>query len=211
MKSSSVTFLTKGHQLVKLPITLTVGRLFISPLFLLTYLYYDKVGVSLTILPYILLALLSLSEGSDFFDGYLARKLRCVTDLGKILDPMADSIVHLAVILTFTRGISDLPIWLALIFLYRDILIGALRTLCAFKGVVLAARKSGKIKTALVGTSLFVILALMIPYTMGMLSLDRFQLYAQALMGLCAVYTLFSGTEYIYVNRAYIKQAFYSK
>ena len=207
MRSSSLAVFDKGHTFVKIPITLTVGRLFISPIFLFTYLYYGKMGIPLLLLPYILLGLLTISEVSDFLDGFLARKLRCVTDLGKILDPMADSIVHLTVILSFTQGVVDLPLWLGLLFLYRDILIGALRTLCAFKGVVLAARKSGKIKTALLGTSLFFILLLMIPYSLGKLSLADFQLYTVSLVGVCAAYTVFSGAEYIYANRKYIKQA----
>jgi CDP-diacylglycerol--glycerol-3-phosphate 3-phosphatidyltransferase len=66
------------------------------------YLEYETFDISLVTLPYILLFLLGISELSDACDGYFARKYNQVTDLGKILDPMADSIYRISVFLTFT-------------------------------------------------------------------------------------------------------------
>ncbi len=68
---------------------LTFIRIFISPIFLVVYLEHDALGITSFMLPYILLFLLGVSELSDAFDGYVARKYNQVTDLGKILDPMA--------------------------------------------------------------------------------------------------------------------------
>ncbi len=53
-----------------------------------------------------------ISEFTDFIDGYLARKHLQVTDFGKIVDPMADSIFRLSVFLTFTLPPVNLPIWI---------------------------------------------------------------------------------------------------
>lgn len=192
---------------VKLPLILTIGRIFISPIFLIFYLKYQHLGVTLHALPFVLIFLLGLSELSDFFDGYLARKFHVVTELGKILDPMADSITRLTILLTFTQGFIDLPLLLVFVFVYRDAMISTLRTVCALKGVTLAARTSGKIKAVLQAISIFLILILMIPYAWGVLSLMQLQQISLFIISGAAFYTVFSGAEYIYSNRLYIKQA----
>lgn len=196
---------------MKLPLFLTIGRIFISPIFLIFYLKYQQLGITLHSLPYILLFLLFLSEVSDVLDGYLARKHDLVTDLGKILDPMADTITRLTILLTFTQGLIKLPLLLVFVFIYRDTMISTLRTLCALRGVTLAARTSGKIKAILQGVSMFAIIFLMIPFSKGSLSLTQLQDISFYIVLAAALYTLFSGAEYIYTNRLYIKQAWWGK
>lgn len=203
---SSQSFI-RGAIPLKLPLFLTIGRLFISPIFLIFYLKYEKLGVSLHALPFILIFLLAISELSDFFDGFLARKFNLVTELGKILDPMADSITRLTILLTFTQGFINLPLLLVFVFVYRDAMISTLRTVCAMRGVTLAARTSGKIKAVIQALSIFIILMLMIPFAWGSLSLEQLQDTTFYIIVAAAIYTLFSAGEYIYVNRAYIKQA----
>lgn len=186
---------------------LTLSRILLGPIFLVVYLYYQSMGISLTLLPYILILLAGISELSDAFDGALARKHNKVTDLGKLLDPMADSIFRLSVLLAFTQGIIQIPILLVCVFFYRDIVISTLRTLCALRGFALAARLSGKIKAVIQATVGFFILILMIPYSLGCMdiALLRAISYYSVLVG--AVYTLYSGTEYIIANRNYIRKA----
>ncbi|MEM8727491.1 MAG: CDP-diacylglycerol--glycerol-3-phosphate 3-phosphatidyltransferase [Chlamydiota bacterium] len=195
---------------MKLPLILTISRIFISPIFLIFYLNYRQLGISLHALPFILIFSLLLSELSDFFDGYLARRFNLVTELGKILDPMADSITRLTILLTFTQGFIRLPLLLVFVFVYRDAMISTLRTVCAFRGVTLAARTSGKVKAVLQAVSIFAILILMIPYAWGALSLIRLQAISLTIISAAAIYTVFAGTEYIWANRSYIKQAWKS-
>ena len=150
----------------------TFLRIFISPLFPLLYIEYKWFGIPFHVLPYLLLFLLSLCEFSDFIDGIIARRRNQVTDLGKVLDPMADSITHISLFLTLTQGPVALPLILVLVFLYREFFITTLRTLCALRSVALGARFSGKMKTLIQGSVLFLILVLMIPYSMGVLPLS---------------------------------------
>lgn len=207
MKSITLHSQARESVLVKIPLFLTIGRIFISPIFLILYLKYETLGISLQALPFFLIVLLLISELSDFFDGFLARKFNLVTDLGKILDPMADSIARLTVLLTFTQGVIQLPILLVFLFLYRDAMISTLRTLCALNGFALAARKTGKIKTVMQAVAVFAILILMIPYSWGTMSLHTLQQTSLIIISLTAVYTLYSGIEYIYVNRNYITKS----
>jgi len=187
---------------------LTLLRIFISPVFPVLYLEREWLGIPLTWLPYLLLILLVICESTDVLDGILARKRNEVTDLGKVLDPMADSITHISLFLTFTQGFVGLPLLLVLVFLYRDLFISTLRTLCALRGVALAARFSGKMKAILQATVAFVIVVLMIPYTLGLLPLALFQQICLISVSIAALYTLISIGDYIYANWIYIKKAF---
>lgn len=207
MRAQNLASRMRGVIPLKLPLLLTLGRLFISPLFLIFYLYYRQLDISLYALPFLLIGLLSLIELSDFFDGYLARKLNLVTDLGKVLDPMADSITRLTVLLTFTQGLVQLPLLLVFVFIYRDAMISTLRTVCAFRGVTLAARMSGKVKAVVQAVAIFLILLLMIGYAWSYFSLTQLQHISTLIISLAALYTLYSGGEYIYANRGYIRQA----
>ena len=207
MRAANKVLFFKGEMSLKLPLFLTIGRIFISPVFLFFYLKYQQIGLSLNMLPFVLIFLLALSELSDFFDGFIARKFNLVTELGKILDPMADSITRLTILLTFTQGFIRLPLLLVFVFVYRDAMISTLRTVCAFRGVTLAARTSGKIKAVLQAASIFAILILMIPYAWGALSLLQLQNISLMIISAAAVYTVFAGAEYIWANRTYICQA----
>ena len=187
---------------------LTLLRIFLSPVFPILYLERESLGIPIVWLPYIMLGLLIICECSDVLDGMLARKRNEVTDLGKVLDPMADSITHISLFLTFTQGFVSLPLILVFIFLYRDILISTLRTLCALRGVALAARVSGKMKAIIQAAVIFIILFMMIPYTTGLISLNLFQQISLFSAGVAALYTLISVVDYIYANWVHIKKAF---
>ena len=140
-------------------------RIFISPIFLLIYLKHDALHIDQHALPYVLLTLFAISEFSDAFDGYIARKYNLVTDLGKILDPMADSIYRISVFLTFTLPPVNLPMVIVFIFLYRDAVTSTLRTICALKGIALAARPSWNSKAVIQALAAFASIILLIPYS----------------------------------------------
>jgi CDP-diacylglycerol--glycerol-3-phosphate 3-phosphatidyltransferase len=187
---------------------LTLLRIFLSPVFPILYLGKDWFGIPLVTLPYILLGLLIICECSDIFDGMLARKRNEVTDLGKVLDPMADSVTHISLFLTFTQGFVALPLLLVLVFFYRDMFISTLRTLCALRGVALAARMSGKMKAILQAAVAFLIILLMIPYSLGLISLELFQQISLFAVSVAAFYTVVSVVDYVYANWIYLKKAF---
>lgn len=207
MKTIAVKSPDKRRFISKLPLLLTVSRLFISPLFLFIYLKFEWLGISFQVLPFILIGLAILSEASDILDGLVARRYRVVTDLGKILDPMSDSITRITMLLAFTQGVVKLPLFLIILFIFRDGLINCLRTLCALKGFALAARTSGKFKAIFQGISIFSILFLMIGYSFSWISLSLLRGISFNLVLATAVYAIISGVEYIWVNRAFLKHS----
>ena len=85
---------------------------------------------------------------SDFFDGYLARKYSLITNLGKLLDPLADKILVSAAFV-YLSAVGMCPFWVTILILFREFLVTGLRQLAAVKGEVMAADTSGKWKTGL--------------------------------------------------------------
>ena len=191
---------------MRLALGLTLGRLAVGPIFLIIYMWYAAFAIPQIAMPFILIGLLIISELSDLFDGILARKWNQVTQLGKILDPMADSIVRMAIFFTFTEGLIQLPLLLVFVFLYREVMISTLRTVCALQGRALAARKSGKVKAIVQAIAAFAVVALIIPYALGAIDLQLLQQWSLLIVSFAAVYTVISGLEYTYVHWADIKK-----
>jgi CDP-diacylglycerol--glycerol-3-phosphate 3-phosphatidyltransferase len=127
-------------------IALTMSRVFIAPFFAWTFITSFNSPSRLLWL-WVAVGLAALIELSDAFDGRIARARNQVTDFGKLFDPVADSISRQTIFLSFMVCQSHIiPLWMFLIFLYRDGFLSILRMWCAYKGIVLAARKAGKLK-----------------------------------------------------------------
>ena len=85
---------------------------------------------------------------SDFFDGHIARKYGLVTNLGKLLDPLADKILVCAAFV-YLSSVGMCPFWITVLIIFREFLVTGLRQLAALKGEAMAADLSGKWKTGL--------------------------------------------------------------
>lgn len=184
----------------------TFLRLALVPLFVLVYLHPSLFTLSTTVYPLILALIMAISELTDAFDGYFARKLNQVTDIGKIIDPMADSLSRLAVYFCFTQAPLSLPLEIPLLMLYRDVSVSTLRTLCAMKGHAFAARWSGKLKAAIQAIAAFLIIALMIAYENQIITLPILQTTTATLATIACAFSLFSGIEYFLAARHTIKR-----
>ncbi|MGE0785907.1 MAG: CDP-diacylglycerol--glycerol-3-phosphate 3-phosphatidyltransferase [Sandaracinaceae bacterium] len=85
---------------------------------------------------------------TDFFDGWLARRRNLVSVLGKFLDPLADKLLVMAV-LVYLVSLGHVPAWVVILLLARELSITSLRVIAMSEGVLIAAGKWGKDKTAL--------------------------------------------------------------
>ena len=130
---------------------------------------------------------------TDWLDGYLARKRGIVTDFGKFLDPVADKLLVLCTMITLT-GLGQLPAWVCVVVLFRELMVDGLRLVAVQKGIVIAAGKLGKIKTTL-QMVLLIVLLLRIPL-LSDLWIDWILITAAVGM------TLWSGVDYFIRNRA---------
>ncbi len=99
-------------------------------------------NIKLLVIAYVIM---SLSEVSDIIDGYVARRDELVTDLGKILDPLSDSISRFFYFFALAHH-GLFPIWFMVFFFLRDIIVAYVRIFASFSGTVMSARFSGKLK-----------------------------------------------------------------
>jgi CDP-diacylglycerol--glycerol-3-phosphate 3-phosphatidyltransferase len=86
---------------------------------------------------------------TDWLDGEIARSRNLITDLGKLLDPLADKVLILGTLIALAVEPHHLaPMWMVVVILAREFLISGLRQIAAAKQKILAAEKLGKHKTA---------------------------------------------------------------
>lgn len=135
---------------------LTGSRLVIAPVF--AWFFIIGFQRQSQLFMWVAIGLALALELTDMFDGMVARARNEVTDLGKVFDPVADSLSRQTLFISYmVTGI--IPLWMYLIFFYRDGLIQLLRIVCASTGVVLAARPSGKFKAIVQAVATFAVLA----------------------------------------------------
>lgn len=136
---------------------------------------------------------------TDFFDGYLARKMGLVSVLGKFLDPLADKLIVMATLVWLVR-LGRIEAWVVVLLLGRELAITGLRSIASSEGVIIAAGDDGKAKTAL---QMIGILCLIIGYPyhidlfvydLGVVDLVH---VGQALVYLSLIYSITSGASYI--------------
>ncbi|MBN1917752.1 MAG: CDP-diacylglycerol--glycerol-3-phosphate 3-phosphatidyltransferase [Verrucomicrobia bacterium] len=142
-----------------------------------------------------------LAEASDLLDGRLARRWRIVTNIGKLLDPFADTMFRFTAFLCFlASGLAE--IWMLAIIFYRDITVAVLRNFGVLSNVVIAARWSGKLKAIVQGTVVNLIIALVVfTQIVGWEpAWIRVQTISWWLMLVATLVTFFSGIEYVLGN-----------
>lgn len=132
---------------------LTVSRLVMAPLFFISFHLPVWVGADLGGVSAILIILLWIgTEFSDLLDGQIARRAKMVTDLGKVMDPFADTISRMTYFVCFVSA-SMMPIWAFVLIMWRELSILFVRMLMMGKGTAVAANIWGKAKAVLYSIS----------------------------------------------------------
>lgn len=126
--------------MLNLPNLITLFRILLVPLLVVALLtkFEGK--------EYVALGLFLLAAATDVLDGWLARRQRKITRLGKLLDPAADKILMSAAFISLVElGVA--PAWMVVLIVAREFAVSALRSFAAADDVVIAAGVSGKVKT----------------------------------------------------------------
>lgn len=122
---------------MNIPNSITFSRLLVIPL--IFYILQNQDNYN----SWICLAIFLIASGTDFLDGYLARKLDQVTDLGKILDPLVDKLLVLAPLLALIE-LDKVPAWGVFLILSRELTIAGWRV---HQTRIIGANIWGKLKT----------------------------------------------------------------
>lgn len=201
---------------MNLPNRLTLLRICMIPLFIAAYFLPFFWGA------YVAVGIFALAAFTDFLDGFIARKYNLVTDLGKLLDPIADKVLVTSALFCVVAtnpvrflsvvGAANFPfetfgtIFLACcatVILSRELLISAVRMIAASKGIVVQANVFGKVKTFLqdVSLPLLIILNVCQVYDGTQTFWFAVGILAVALFGCATVMTIVSGIIYLAQNK----------
>ncbi|WP_332446823.1 CDP-diacylglycerol--glycerol-3-phosphate 3-phosphatidyltransferase [Sphaerochaeta sp.] len=138
---------------MNLPNKLTVSRLIMAPLFFLSFHLGYWFGPSYQSLASVLtLVLWLLTELTDLLDGQIARRKNLVTDLGKVMDPFADTFSRLTYFVCLS-GVGIMPLWTFILIMWREFSILFVRMLMMGKGKPVPANIWGKSKAVLYALS----------------------------------------------------------
>ena len=193
---------------MNLPTKITFLRLILTVFILLllcipfssfgfTFPKYDINGVIVQLHYIIAGVIFIIASITDFLDGYLARKNNQVTDTGKMLDAIADkALVNPILVVLAAKGF--IPVIIPVIIIFRDIIVDAIKMEAASKGRVVAAIKSGKLKTASMMVGLVLVFFYNIPFEFINVRVDLFLLYFATIM------SVISAFQYYYRNKKII-------
>jgi CDP-diacylglycerol--glycerol-3-phosphate 3-phosphatidyltransferase len=162
---------------------LTVLRLVLVPVFLWALLHEDGDDAWWRVLAW---AAFTVASVTDRVDGELARRRGIVTDFGKIADPIADKALVGAALIGLSL-LDELPWWVIVLVLVREVGVTALRLVVIRHGVMPASR-GGKVKTLLQGVAI----GLLVLPTEGWVTTA-----ALAVMGVAVVVTVVTGIDYV--------------
>lgn len=185
---------------MNLPNKLTVGRLFLTVLFLGVFFGRSPYADSIALILFVLASL------TDYWDGEIARKRNLITNFGILMDPLADKILVCSAFIAFVEH-KDMKAWMAVVIVARELAITGLRMLAAAKQKVLAAERYGKHKTISQMVAIISILVARSYPEWGDWTKPIFgwwvPTFANAMLWLSVILTAFSGGLYLWRNRQF--------
>lgn len=164
---------------------ITMFRIVLIPVFLV---------LAYTGLKYWALAVYIIASLSDVADGYIARHYNQVSNFGKFVDPLADKMLVLSAMCFFIEN-GQMPGWAVAIVLFREFAVSGLRLISVEQSRVIAAARSGKIKTGctMVGLGAMLVFG------------QQYPVVNLVCYILIIVTTVYSGVEYFVANRDVFK------
>lgn len=184
---------------LRIILTIVMIIILIFPFYLVGFNFpqYEVGGIYIR-LEYIIAGIVFIVASlTDFLDGYLARKNNQVTDLGKMLDAIADkALVNSALIILAYKGF--IPVAIPVIIIFRDTIVDAIKMQASSKGKVVAAIKSGKIKTASMMVGLVLTFFYNLPFEFWNIRVADFLVYFATIM------SIISMIEYFNLNKKLI-------
>ena len=130
-----------------------------------------------------------LASITDAADGYIARKKNIVTNLGKFIDPLADKILVIAVLIVLVE-MQRFPAWMVVVIISREFIVSGLRMVAASENIVIAASKGGKLKT--------------VTQIIGIIMLIFNIPGAMAVMWVAVILTVWSGIDYLMKSASFL-------
>lgn len=174
------------------PNTLTLFRIAAVPIIVILMLFPNRVSC------WVAAILFSAAAITDYLDGYFARRFGLVSNLGKVMDPVADKLLVSSAFIMLT-ALGWVPAWMVCIIIGREIAVTGLRNIIAENREDVSASNLGKYKT---GFQIAAAIPLLIHYPF--FGLDAHAIGTFFLWG-ALVFTLWSGVDYFIKFRNLLK------
>ena len=170
---------------MNLPNTLTLSRIFLTPLLvviLLTRIDGKEIyGVVIFV----------VAAFTDYLDGYIARKRNQVTDVGKLLDPIADKLLITSAFIALVE-LNLAPAWMVVIIVGREFAVSGIRSIAAAQGYVMPANVLGKLKTV---CQVLTIVVLIVADTY----IEPWERFGRFLLWVTVAISLISAVNYLWI------------
>ncbi len=195
---------------MNVPNKITICRMILSILLMLLMIFpVEKIGISFPEIminsnliidsKYLICGVIFLIASlTDFVDGFLARKYNLVTDMGKVIDAIADKILVNSVLIIFAVN-GSLSVIIPVIIICRDIAVDSIKMVAGSKSGAVAASKTGKLKTVCMMFGLTLLFFYNLPF-----SLFGINKVAEVLIMIACILSVISGVEYFNKNKKYI-------
>ena len=186
------------------PTKLTVSRIILAIIIVFIMIFpFEAVGIDIPVIrssvdisvKYIICCVLFIIASiTDYFDGHLARKNNQVTDLGKVLDQIADKLLVSPILVVFaSEGVIN-PI-VPVVIVSRDIIVDTIRMDAASKGKVIAAKGYGKVKTASLMIGIILLYINDVPFIYKNIRIDLLLIYFGTIMSVVSL------VQYYQINK----------
>lgn len=192
---------------MNLPNKLSLLRIILVPVFAAVYLLNFAYAPLVSVIIFIIAAL------TDFLDGYIARKYNLITDLGKLLDPIADKLLVGTALFLIAYSQPLKPLWICALYgaviIGRELLISVVRQVAAGKGIIIQANIYGKIKTFTQTVALPIVLLLDMKeliISASQTMYDIMYISGYTILSLAVLFTIISGIVYLVQNKAVFKE-----
>ena len=137
-----------------IPNMLSLSRVFLAPIVLIFLTiriktpvkFFEPYGIDVSIGDLLAVTVFIIAAITDSLDGYIARRFKLVTNLGKFIDSLADKVLVIAALLALIE-LERLPSWMVMVIVTREFVVTGLRLVAAAQGIVIAASPGGKTKT----------------------------------------------------------------
>jgi len=187
---------------MNLPNKLSCLRIILVPVMAIVFL------LDFAFAPLVAVAVFAMAAFTDFLDGKIARKYNMVTDLGKLLDPIADKLLVLFALFLVVEA-HLIPVGFGAfcggIIIGRELLISAVRQIAASKGVIIQANIYGKIKTFVQDIALPMLMLCkmesVIVSAFSQTAFDVYQIVCWVMVAIATLLTLISGVVYLVQNK----------
>ena len=182
--------------MIRIFLTVVLITLLLFPFYMVNIDFPKFIIGTITVdLKYIIAAIIfAVASITDFLDGHIARKYNMVTDFGKMVDAIADKmLVNSSLIILSSQGFVS-PV-ITVIIIFRDTVVDTIKMIAGSKGKVVAAIKTGKVKTTFLMLGIVLTMCYNLPFELFNLNVAGF------LLILATIFSIISGVQYYVMNK----------